>query len=39
MWGWGGVPYPAFLHLSGGHDDDAGVLLPRHLPEVVDRGL
>lgn len=32
-------PYPAFLHLSGGHDDDAGVLLPCHLPEVVDCGL
>lgn len=32
-------PYPAFLHFSGGHDDDAGVLLPCHLPEVVDRGL
>ena len=32
-------PYPAFLHLSGGHDNDAGVLLPCHLPEVVDCGL
>lgn len=38
--GWQGVrPYPAFLHFSGGHDDDTGVLLPRHLPEVVDGGV
>ena len=35
---WGSA-YPALLHLPGGHDNDAGVLLPHHLPEVVDRGL
>lgn len=34
-----GYAYPAFLHLSGGHDDDAGVFLPYHLPEVIDCGL
>lgn len=45
-WGEGGgispypaQPYPAFLHFSGGHDDDAGVLLPCHLPEVIDCGI
>ena len=31
---WGSA-YPALLHLPGGHDNDAGVLLPHHLPEVV----
>lgn len=30
------MPYPAFLHLSGSHDDDTSVLLPSHLPEVID---
>ena len=35
----GALPYPAFLHLPGGHDDDSGVLLPGHLPEVIDCGL
>lgn len=34
-----GLAYPALLHLPGGHDDDTGVLLPHHLPEVVDCGL
>lgn len=35
----GALSYPAFLHLSGSHDDDTGVLLPRHLPEVIDCGI
>lgn len=35
---WGSA-YPAFLHFPGGHDNDTGVLLPHHLPEVVDCGL
>lgn len=33
------MPYPALLHLAGGHDDDSGVLLPDHLPEVINCGL
>lgn len=33
------LPYPAFLHFSGRHDDDTRVLLPSHLPEVIDCGV
>ena len=27
--------HPSSLHLVGGHDNDQGVLLPHHAPEVV----
>ena len=30
------MTHPSSLHFIGSHDDDEGVLLPHHAPEVID---